>query len=69
MTFQELSTDLQFEIANLPAQCRLRGAKPSLGRVDEAAFFGDCNEVTEMTKFIGYLARPERHRSSIQSLA
>jgi hypothetical protein len=50
LAFEKLYTDLQFEITNLPAQRRLRGAQPLLGRPDEATLLSDRNEVTEMTK-------------------
>jgi hypothetical protein len=41
----KLHADLVFEIADLPAEGRLRSMKPFLGRERKAALLGDCDEV------------------------
>src|SRR5208282_991240 len=51
LALQQLYTDLQFEIANLPAQRRLRGVQPALSSGQKAAFLGYCNEITQMPEF------------------
>src|SRR5580692_2043548 len=50
---QELNPKLPFEIVDLPAQRRLRGVQPLLRRHCQAAFFGDGDEVTEVTQLHG----------------
>jgi hypothetical protein len=47
---EELRTHLMLEIAQLPAERRLRGMKPLLGRDGETALLGDGDEVAEMAK-------------------
>ena len=44
----QLNTDLVFEIADLPAQRRLRGVQPFFGRERQAALFGYRDEITEV---------------------
>jgi hypothetical protein len=43
-----LNADLIFEIADLPAEGRLRRAKPSLGRERKAARLGDRDEIAKL---------------------
>jgi hypothetical protein len=50
---QERNPQLQFEIVDLPAQRRLRGVQPLLRRHRQAAFFGDGDEITEVTQLHG----------------
>src|SRR5215472_5208267 len=51
LAFQQLYSDLQFEIVNLPAQRRLRGVQSAVGGIREATLLSDCHEITQMTKF------------------
>jgi hypothetical protein len=51
---QELDTDQLFQLANLLAQRRLRGAKARCG-AREVEFFRDGHEVPEMPQFQGSL--------------
>jgi len=44
----QLNADLVFEIADLPAQRRLRGVQPFLGRERKAAFLGNRDEIAKM---------------------
>ena len=44
----QLNADLVFEIADLPAERRLRGVQPFLGRERQAAFLGDRNEIAKV---------------------
>jgi hypothetical protein len=43
--YQELSADFQLQIANLPAEGRLRRMQPPLGRESDTALLGDGNEI------------------------
>jgi hypothetical protein len=45
---QQGHADLIFEIANLPAEGRLRGVQPLLGGHRQAAFLGNGYEIPEM---------------------
>ena len=47
---QQLDPDLIFQVADLPAERRLRGVQPALGRLGEAAHFGDGNEIAKMSE-------------------
>ena len=47
---QQLDPDLIFEVADLPAERRLRGVEPTLGRLGEAAHFGDGNEIAKVSE-------------------
>ena len=51
---QQLDADLQLQIADLPAQRRLRRVQPPLGSIGEAAFLGNSHEIAQM---------PELHAS------
>ena len=44
----QLNADLVFEIADLPAEGRLRGVQPFLGRERQAALFGDRDEIAKV---------------------
>ena len=46
---QQADTDLQFEVADLPAQRWLRGMQAPLGGIGKAAFLSDGNEIAQMT--------------------
>ena len=50
LALQQLYPDLQFEIANLPTQRRLRGVQPPFSGVAETAFLSHRNEITQMAK-------------------
>ena len=45
---QQLDADLVFEIADLPAERRLRRVQPFLGRERQAAFLGDGDEIAKV---------------------
>jgi hypothetical protein len=45
LPLQQLCADFSFEIANLPAQRRLRGVQSPLGSGQQAAFLGNRNEI------------------------
>jgi len=47
-TRQQRHADLEFEIADLPAQRGLRGMQPTLGGNRQAAFLGDRHEIADM---------------------
>ncbi len=47
---KKLGADLQFQIADLSAERGLRSVQPFLGREIKAAFFGDGNEIAEMSE-------------------
>ena len=51
LALQQHYPDLQFEIANLPTQRRLRGVQPPFSGVAETAFLSHRNEITQMAKF------------------
>jgi hypothetical protein len=44
----QLNADLVFEIADLPAQRRLRGVQPFSSRKCQAALFGDRDKITKV---------------------
>ena len=44
----QLNADLVFEIADLPAQRRLRGVQPFFSRERQAALFGDRDKITKV---------------------
>jgi hypothetical protein len=44
----QLNADLVFEIADLPAQRRLRGVQPLLRRQRQAALLGDRDEIAKV---------------------
>ena len=48
--FQQFDPDLQFQIADLSAQRRLRRVQPPFGGVCEAALLGDGNEITKVAE-------------------
>ena len=52
LALQKLYADLQFEIANLPAQRRLRGVQSPVGGIREATLLSDGDEVAQMTSSI-----------------
>ena len=45
---KELSADFHFQIAYLPAEGRLRGVQPALGRERDAALLGDRYEIAQV---------------------
>ena len=47
---QERNADFIFEIADLPAQRRLRGVQPLLGGDREAALLGDRDEIAKVAQ-------------------
>ncbi|MEH2567611.1 hypothetical protein V1289_007238 [Bradyrhizobium sp. AZCC 2289] len=47
-TYHQLNADLVFEIADLPAQRRLRGAQPFFSRERQAALFGNRDKITKV---------------------
>ena len=51
LALQQLHADFGFQIANLPAQRRLRGVQSPLGGGQQAAFLCDGNEIAQMSKF------------------
>ena len=53
---QQRHADLLFEIADLPAERRLRRMQPALGRNRQAALFGHGNEIAQMSQF--HIANP-----------
>jgi len=44
----QLNADVVFEVADLPAQRRLSGMQPFLGRERQAALLGDRDEIAKM---------------------
>ena len=50
---QQFDADLQFQIADLPAQRRLRRVQPPLGRIGQAALLGNRNEIAQMPQLHG----------------
>jgi hypothetical protein len=44
----QLNADFVFQIADLPAQRRLRGVQPFLGRERQAALLGDRDEIAKV---------------------
>ena len=49
----KLNADFVFEIADLPAQGRLRSVQPFLGRERKAALLGDRNEIAKVPQLHG----------------
>src|ERR1700694_704884 len=47
---QQLGPDLVLQVANLPAQRRLRGVEPKLGRRRQAAFLEHGYEITQVAQ-------------------
>ena len=43
-----MNTDFAFQIADLPAEGRLRRVQPPLGRERQASLLGDGNEIAKM---------------------
>jgi hypothetical protein len=68
-SLQQLHAKFQLEIANLATERRLCSVKSPLGGVQKAAFLGNRNEVTEMTKFhCDPLFMLYKHSSNNQSI-
>jgi hypothetical protein len=51
LALQQLCADLQFKVANLAAQGRLRRVQAPLGCIDKAALFRHRDEIAQMSKF------------------
>jgi hypothetical protein len=49
-TLQQRHANLEFEVADLPAQRRLRGMEPPLGGIGQAAFLGNGNEIAQVAQ-------------------
>ena len=60
-TREERGADFQLEIAQLPAERRLRGVQPLLGGDGETAFLRDRDEISKVAKL--HAAIPNRHGS------
>src|SRR5690349_5162053 len=64
---QKLGPDLVLQIANLPAQRRLRGVEPALGSSRQAAFLDRGHEIAQVPQ-LHPCSMPERYATSLQSL-
>ena len=64
---KQLDPDLILQIPDLAAQRRLRGVQPSLGRLRQAAHFGDGNEIPKMSQ-LHRAPMPVRYAYSLQGL-
>src|SRR4051794_40252281 len=64
---QQFDPDLQLQIADLPAQRRLRRVQPPLGGVGQAALLGDRNEIAKVAE-LHRQSIPIRYVSSVISL-
>src|SRR4029077_4191559 len=50
---QQRDANLEFQVADLPAQRWLRGMEPPFGGIGQAAFLGNSNEIAQMAQLHG----------------
>ena len=65
---QQWDADLEFEVADLPAQRWLRGMQPPFGGIGQAAFLGNGNEIAQVAQLHGPYPYLIKYGLSIRSL-